>query len=133
MIEKFLKEIGLSEKEVEVYLALLSVESSTVLELAKKTGINRTTVYPVLEALMKKNLVGETKADKKVEYYAEPPERLETFIQNEKAKLVEQEKLLNDIVPQLKSISRDTGERPIIKYWVGYLRDFCRWPPNRRV
>jgi len=119
MVEKFLTDIGLSEKEAEVYTALLAVESASVLDLSKKTAIKRTTVYPVLKELMEKGLVREVPVDKKVEYQAEPPERLQTFIENQKTKLEEQSKILNEIVPRLKSISRDSGERPIIKYYEG--------------
>ena len=44
MFESFLQELGLSEKEAKVYLALLQFDRSTINELAKKTGVNRTTV-----------------------------------------------------------------------------------------
>lgn len=119
MIDKFLENIGLTPKEVSVYLSLLAVESSSVLDLSKKTGIKRTSVYPILEVLEKKGLVSEVEIGKKNEYRAESPERLETYIKNEQTKLEEQSKLLNEIVPRLKSISRDQGEKPIIKYYDG--------------
>lgn len=54
MLEKYLEEIGLSDKEAAVYLALLQVENSAITDLAKKTKINRTTVYPVLQSLEKR-------------------------------------------------------------------------------
>lgn len=119
MIKKFLEDIGLSEKEAEVYTKLLTMESSSVIDLAKITKINRTTIYPVLESLIKKGLVDEVTIDKKVKYQAEPPERLESYIQNEKTKLEEQSKLLNDVIPRLKSLGLQEGERPIVKVYDG--------------
>jgi sugar-specific transcriptional regulator TrmB len=119
MIEQFLENIGLSQKEAVVYMALLAVESSSVMELAKKTEIKRTSIYPIIESLEKKGLVSEVEVGKKNEYRAEAPERLETYIKNEQIKLDEQAKLLTEIVPRLKSVSRDQGERPIIKYYDG--------------
>ncbi len=119
MIEQFLENIGLSQKEASVYMALLEVESSSVMDLAKKTDIKRTSVYPILESLEKKGLVSEVEVGKKNEYRAEAPERLETYIENEKVRLNEQSKLLSEIIPRLKSVSRDLGERPIIKYYEG--------------
>lgn len=119
MFERFLEEIGLSEKEAKVYLALLEVDSDTINDLAKKTGINRTTVYPVLESLSKKGLVSEVQKGKITTFSAEPPERLETFMERQKALLTERANRLKDVVPQLKSIQRETGERPIIKYFEG--------------
>jgi sugar-specific transcriptional regulator TrmB len=119
MIEKFLTDIGLSEKEANIYLQLLSVGAVSVIDLAQMTKINRTSLYPLLESLQKKDLVSEVKEDKKIRYQAEPPERLVTFLENEKNRILEQEKLLNEVVPRLKSVSLKTGEAPIIKVLEG--------------
>ncbi len=119
MLEKYLEEIGLSEKESQVYLALLAVESESIQDLAKRTGINRTTVYPVLETLEKKGLVSEVQKGKKVEYVAAPPERLETFVERQKVVLEERAERLKDIIPQIKSIQRESGEKPIVKLFIG--------------
>ena len=80
MLEKYLQEIGLNDKEAAIYLALLQVDNSSVIDISKKTKINRSTIYFVLEGLGKKGLVSEVQVDKKVHYAAEPPERLETFV-----------------------------------------------------
>jgi sugar-specific transcriptional regulator TrmB len=82
MIEKFLTDLGFSEKEIEVYLKLLSVNDATVTELARMTAINRTTLYPILEQLLEKKIVLEVDKGKKARFQAEPPERLATYIQN---------------------------------------------------
>jgi sugar-specific transcriptional regulator TrmB len=119
MIEKFLTDLGFSEKEIEVYLKLLSVEHATVTELARMTSINRTTLYPILEQLLEKKIVLEVEKGKKARFQAEPPERLATYIQNEKTKLEEQEKLLDEVIPRLKSVSLQTGEKPIVKIFEG--------------
>lgn len=119
MFEKYLQQIGLSEKEAEIYVALLQYNNASVNDLAKKTKVNRTTIYPVLETLAKKGLVSEIQIDKKTHYQAEPPERLETFIERQKVVLDENSKRLVDIIPQLKSIQRESGERPVVKYFEG--------------
>ncbi len=119
-IKKFLQDIGLSEKEASVYLSLLSVDSASVIELSKSTDINRTTLYPILDDLIAKKLVVEIKQDKKVRFQAEPPERIETYVQNRKNQLEEQEKVLEDIIPQMRGFSRQTGEKPIVKIYEGH-------------
>lgn len=119
MFEQYLEEIGLSEKEAKIYLALLQVDSSSIQDLAEKTGINRTTVYPVLESLEKKGLVSETHVGKKVFYVAAPPERLETYVERQRVLFEEKAKRLEDIIPQIKSIQREQGERPVVKYFEG--------------
>ncbi len=119
MFEKFLVEIGLSEKEASVYLALLQVDFASIHDIASKTNIKRTTVYPVLESLQQKGLVSETQKDKKVLFQAAPPERLETYVDRQKILFDEKAKRLKDIIPQMKSIQREQGERPIVKYFEG--------------
>lgn len=119
MLEKYLQDIGLNDKEATVYLSLLSVEHASVLDLAKKTKIKRPTVYVVLESLLKKGLVSETTIGKKTHYQAEPPERLETFVEKRKIALEESQRTLKDVIPQIKSIARESGERPVVKYFEG--------------
>lgn len=119
MLEKYLEEIGLSDKEAVVYLALLQVENSAISDLAKKTKINRTTVYPVLQSLENKGLASEVQVGKTIHYQAAPPERLETFVERQKVILEEHASRLKDIIPQIKSVQRESGERPIIKFFEG--------------
>jgi sugar-specific transcriptional regulator TrmB len=119
MFEKYLQDIGLSDKEASVYIALLSVDNDSVLDLASKTKINRTTIYPVLESLAQKGLISEIKIDKKVRFQAEPPERLETYVERRKIQLEEQEKRLKDIIPQLRSIYKEDSEKPVVKFYEG--------------
>jgi len=119
MLEKYLEDLGLSDKEAKVYTALLQVDGDSVLDLSKRTNINRTTIYPVLDSLATKGLISEVKKNRKVSYQAEPPERLETFIERQKIVLDERSRRLQDIIPQLKSIQREQGERPVVKYFEG--------------
>lgn len=119
MLEKYLQDIGLNEKESVLYLSLLGVDNSSVLDLSKKTGLNRSTTYVILESLSKKGLVSETTVGKKTHYQAEPPERLETYVEQRKILLEEQAKKLKDIIPQIKSVQREGGEKPIVQYFEG--------------
>ena len=57
-----LQELGLSEKEARVYLALFELGPSVVSGLAKKAGINRSTTYVILETLAKRGLVSVPRA-----------------------------------------------------------------------
>lgn len=121
MLEKYLEELGLSDKEAAVYLALLQFESATPSQIAEKTKLNRSTAYVVLESLEKKGLASETNMGKTVHYQAAAPERLETYVEQQQLKLEELGKRLKDIIPQIKAVQRETGERPIIR--VAYGKD----------
>lgn len=119
MLEKYLQEIGLNEKEAAIYLALLQTDSASVIDISKNTGVNRSTVYVVLDGLMKKGLVSETKIGKKVHYLAEAPERLAAFVESQRMVFEERSKRLPDIIPQIKGVQRASGERPVMKYFEG--------------
>lgn len=119
MLEKFLHEIGLNEKEIAVYMYLLQVENNSILEIATKTTLKRPTVYLVIDSLLNKGLVSEVQLNKKTHYQAEPPERLETYVERQKVLLDEHSRRLKDVIPQLKSVQRKEGEKPVVKYLEG--------------
>ena len=80
--------IGFSEKEANVYLALLELGKRTVSAIARKAGINRTTTYDVLESLAAKNLITISGKQPLQEYMAESPDKIAIFIE----KQIEQKK-----------------------------------------
>ncbi|MEK7118628.1 MAG: helix-turn-helix domain-containing protein [Patescibacteria group bacterium] len=119
MLEKYLEELGFSDKEATVYLALLQFDNASPAQIAEKTRLNRSTVYVVLESLEKKGLASETNVGKTVHYQAAAPERLETFVEQQQLKLEEMGRRLKDIIPQIKSVGREFGERPVVKFLDG--------------
>jgi HTH-type transcriptional regulator, sugar sensing transcriptional regulator len=111
-LNSVLAQFGLGFKEDDVYLALLELGTSSVAKIAKKAGIKRTTVYDVLNGLEKKGLVGQTVKGKKRLFYAEEPEKL--------GKLLDEKKeMLEEALPQLKSIYNTAGSKPKIRYYEG--------------
>src|SRR3989344_5997298 len=119
MFEKYLKDIGLSDKEAAVYVALLSFDKAQVTEIAEKAKIKRPTTYVILESLEKKGLVSEPNIGKKTYYLAEPPEKLALFVERQIHSLEENKKSLDIIVPQLKGIQREKGEKPVVQFFEG--------------
>ena len=84
MLEKFLQEIGLSEKESVIYLHLLKVDSESIINISKATDINRTTVYPILDQLIQKGFVDELIENEKSLYKAHSPDRIESYLAERK-------------------------------------------------
>src|SRR3990167_7163349 len=119
MFEKYLKDIGLSDKEAAVYLALLSFDKALVSDISEKAKIKRPTTYVILETLAKKGLVSESNIGKKTFYIAEPPEKLGMFVDRQIHLLEENKKSLDIVVPQLKSIQREQGEKPAVQFFDG--------------
>jgi len=97
-IEESLRSLGLSAKESEVYLALLSLGQSTAYAVAEKSGLKRPTVYMVLDDLRKKGLVLKIPHAKKQIFTAKSPE--EFFSEAE-----ERLRLAKSALPQLLAIA----------------------------
>lgn len=59
LVEK-LQKLGLSRRESEIYIALLTKKEFTAPEIGKITSVSRNKSYEVLQSLVKKNLCSET-------------------------------------------------------------------------
>ena len=65
MLQEYLQDIGLSDKESAVYIALLQFDYASPLELSRKINIKRATAYVVLKSLEKKGIGERNKSWKK--------------------------------------------------------------------
>src|SRR3989338_5621069 len=90
-----LKQMGLSEKQAEVYLSLLELGESPMTKIARKANLKRPTVYLIIDELMVLGLCSEIVKGKKKVYSATHPRRLVeiTHFRNKQA-----EKILPELV-----------------------------------
>jgi len=107
-----LQQLDLAGKKADVYLACLELGASSVIEIAKKAGIKRTTAYDILLDLMQKGLVSQTTKGKKRLFVGEDPEKIKKDLQGK-------EKLFSEILPQLKSVYNVRGVKPKIRFYEG--------------
>lgn len=112
MLEKDLEKLGLEEKESKIYLALLELGEGNIQQIAKKSGVKRTTVYDIIESLKYKGLVSSATRHKKIFYSAEDPRTLEE-------KLDEKKHTLRRILPELLSIANALDKKPRIRFFEG--------------
>jgi sugar-specific transcriptional regulator TrmB len=111
--------LGLSEKEAEVYLALLEIGPASVLDAAEKSGVHRTTVYQLVEALIGKGIVSQTVRGQKQLLVAEPPERLVTLLRLQRTAIDEKERELMDKLPMFRAVYNSKTGKPTIRYFDG--------------
>lgn len=111
-IRQILEQFGLNGRKADVYLAVLEMGSSTVIEIAKKAGIKRTTCYDILTDLIKEGMVSETVKGKRRLFIGEDPEKIQKDLQRKQSVFLE-------ILPQLKSIHNISGVKPKIRYFEG--------------
>ncbi|MEK6890656.1 MAG: helix-turn-helix domain-containing protein [Nanoarchaeota archaeon] len=111
-INNALEEYGLSENEIKVYLSLIKLGESSVQKIAKNSGLPRTTCYNLLESLEQKGLAGFIIKESKKYFSASQPKKL---LEN----LDEKKKIIQEIIPQLNSISESIKEKPKVTIFEG--------------
>ena len=75
-IPEIMEKIGLSPKEVRVYLALLRVGQASATLIAGNSGLKRPTTYLILEELRKRGFVLKMPGSKKQMFIAKSPEEI---------------------------------------------------------
>ncbi len=116
---KELKKIGLTDKEVLVYLACLELGPSPVQLIARKAKVVRATTYVILSGLMQQGLVTRFEQGKKTMFAAEPPLQLRRLLEKQGEEVKDKERLLDVILPELQVLMRGAGDRPSVRYFEG--------------
>ncbi len=112
MLHAELTEFGLSEPEAHVYVAGLELGPCSILEIAKKTKQNRTSLYHTIQQLLDAKLFTVTVRGKKKMYVAEPPEILK---HQQQIKM----KRLDGILDELSGLTHTGTFKPVIKFYEG--------------
>jgi HTH-type transcriptional regulator, sugar sensing transcriptional regulator len=107
-----LEKIGLNEKKAKVYLAVLEIGQATIMQIAKKTLIKRTTIYDIVTDLVSLGYLSEIKKGSKNLIMAEDPEML---VKSFERRLDE----IKDIAPALFKIFSSVTSRPQIRFYEG--------------
>ncbi|MBP6865962.1 MAG: helix-turn-helix domain-containing protein [Candidatus Pacebacteria bacterium] len=111
-IEKLLLDLGLTENEARVYLKGLSLGPTTILKIAKASGIRRTTVYSVTEILKKKGLMHIEPRGFKQVFVTEHPDKLEMMLETKRMSL-------KKMLPELSALYNLKGGESTIQYHEG--------------
>ena len=103
MYESELKELGLTDNEIKVYLSLLEHGALNPTKLAEKAGLHRSYVYDTVERLLDRGIINTVLVDKKKNYQAVDPKVLREIFE---LKL----RQLDSILPQLSGLFQSTKE-----------------------
>jgi HTH-type transcriptional regulator, sugar sensing transcriptional regulator len=119
--ENILKEIGLTETEVSLYLAGLNYPSVGVKELEKITRINRTTIYHALDTLVKKGLVSkrESGTGAKRLFSMAPPENIKKLLEQEISMLNQKQQEVDMLIPLLGNLGKRREETFKVSHFEG--------------
>ena len=123
MIKDLLNQLNFSEKESQIYLALLEIGSGKAKEISRKTGLNRTTVYDICDILLGRGLISKYKKGAGTYFNALEPKHLLTYLEREKeeqAKTIEKQKQkVSELLPQLISLQNIFTTKPKVQFFEG--------------
>ena len=111
-LQNVLEQLGLTQKEAAVYLAVLELGQSPVLRIAHKAGVKRPTAYVTLSALQEKGFMEILPKGTTTLYYAVAPERIFE-------KLHQKFEEFNTILPELKAIQNTGPNKPKVRFFEG--------------
>ena len=107
-----LHELGLSEKQVTLYLALLELGQAKASDLAKRTGFKRPSVYDMLNNLVQRGFITCNVQGKRQFFQAEDPRVL-----LEIPKKIDQH--VRKVLPDLQQIFNRNTQKPQLRYYEG--------------
>ena len=107
-----LKELGLDENEIKVYLACLKEQNASVKEISKETQLIRTTIYGVLDSLIKRGLISKIKKEGIYEFHSASPEEILNILDSKKSKI-------ESIIPTLKKLEKTNKEIKKVEFFDG--------------
>ncbi len=99
-IAKKLVPLGLTEKEAQVYIALLQLGRASAYSVATKSGLKKSTTYVILGQLIEKGLAIEVPREKKQLFAPRSPEDFVT-------KAEQQLQSVKRLLPELSSLYRN--------------------------
>ena len=103
-----LEQLGLDQKEIKLYLALLKLGTASIRDIAAQADINRGTTYETLKVLANKGIVSYFPKGKRRVFCAEPPEKLLDLAEERKQSLEQGiEEMKQSLIPQLNHLKSD--------------------------
>jgi len=109
-IQKSLETLGLKDKEVAAYVALLKLVEANAHQIAKEAKLERTTIYQILKSLCSKGLAHKVVRGKRYFYATESVGALEQFVKSKISNL-------DNLIPLLAGIAGSHSAKPVVKYY----------------
>lgn len=112
-----LQSFGLTSDESIVYLELTANGPQSALSLSRITHLSRTKVYEICDKLVTKGLTTKLGQRYSTEYKANPPQQLDTILNQKKLELSLMESNLGEIYGSLTALSKpNQAAKNIVRY-----------------
>ncbi len=107
MLDSLLQQLGLTDKEITVYLAILKNGKISPAQIAKITTVNRTTVYSATAELLKRGIISEDLGTKTQYLIALPPQELMQLAHKEEQMLEKKKETIRSAISELEKVTQN--------------------------
>ncbi len=119
-IQPVLHEIGLSDRERKVYLALLKGGESTSGPIAERSGVAANKIYEVIERLSQKGLVGEVEKRGIKHFQAVHPKAILDYLRERQDSLQSLFAAATKVLPALTAQYEEHAEETVVQLLQGF-------------
>ncbi len=106
---KELEKFNLTPNEAKVYVACLKLGPASIQDIGAEAHCNRVTVYGLTKTLIEKGFLRYETVKNKRKISAFLPMKLYDIVSHRQEQLKHQERALEELVPELKSLAREGG------------------------
>lgn len=119
MDTKVLQEIGLTESEIKVYLAMLKLGQTTAGKIVDEAKVTRSKIYDILERLKDKGLVGYIIKESTKYFSATNPNNLLRYLDEKEKKIQDEKDSIKAILPELLDQQKLSQKDKIAEVFIG--------------
>lgn len=118
-LKPILLNLNLSEKEVEIFLALLKLGKGTATSMSRESGITRTHVYDIVKTLIDRGLVSEVEERGVKTYEGVDHAGLLAFISREQKNLQQIEKKVVQMASEFNALQVGRQQKTKVRFFDG--------------
>ncbi len=121
-MDKIIEKLGLSPKDSHSFLELVSLGACPISKWAKQAGLNRSSMYVLLERLKSKGLVTTFTHHGVLHAQAIPMSELPALLYDQQEKLSQTREFFLKNLPELQKLEKNHGLTPKVTFYEGEAR-----------
>ena len=102
MDQSLLEQIGLTKSEINVYLALLELGSTSTGKIVEKSKASSSKIYEILDKLIQKGLASFIIKSGVKYFEAAPPDRILDYMEEKEKTIIKQKQEIRKLIPELE-------------------------------
>ena len=118
-LNNYLRKLGMTSEMTMLYLELVEQGKGTPLSIARRTGINRTTVYRLIEEMERQKLVVQEIGDNTTRVSPAPAEQLQEMLRKQQTRVAELTKDWSEATNALDQMSAEQKSETKVKFYHG--------------